>query len=122
MRLIDADALKERYENTTDCALVCIDEAPTIIVEEKDDHNEYYKLCPYCEGAYVSVNAKYCYNCGSELDWEWNKQKKSYTINELMAKIHNKYKLGERFTDYDNYVLQWLQELSKGEDNEEVHY
>lgn len=60
MRLIDADALKERYENTTDCALVCIDEAPTVEAEPII-HAHWVKISN-ADGLYYC-----CSNCGEDL-------------------------------------------------------
>jgi len=76
MRLIDADALKERYENTTDCALVCIEEAPTIEIDYKP-HTAGWLVhgqepfvtwkCSNC-GAIYDETYDYCPDCGSLME------------------------------------------------------
>ena len=83
MRLVDADALREHYLNTTDCALVCIDEAPTIdAVEQKhghwikldeDDYGDTYK-CSNCNTCFYGVVdpddslCNFCLTCGAKMD------------------------------------------------------
>jgi hypothetical protein len=75
MRLIDADALKERYENTTDCALVCIEEAPTIdaqpIIHGCWNEKECGLLyeCSQCKHL-VEIPQPYCSNCGANMQSE----------------------------------------------------
>ena len=76
MRLIDADALKERYENTTDCALVCIEEALTIdaksVIHACWIEKHYARCCSNCgkehRGAVVNFPADYCSYCGAKMD------------------------------------------------------
>lgn len=72
-RLIDADLLKETYLKTTDCALKCIDEAPTV-EERKHGHWKYwcgrFRKCSACGYEYLDlVECKnYCGNCGAIME------------------------------------------------------
>ena len=78
MRPIDADALKERYENTTDCALVCIDEAPTLDVRpnihahwiEKEQCKGFHTYCCSKCGHGEIDTTNFCSNCGAVMDSE----------------------------------------------------
>lgn len=96
MRLIDADALKERFRNTTTnginleidkFAIKCIDDAPTIKIERKGEwvfepelsnkHIEPFFSCSECKymawGIFEKTN--YCPNCGSDMRGSTNDEK-----------------------------------------------
>ena len=81
MRLIDADALMEKYQKTTVWdSWVEINSAPTIDPESLREHGKWIGCCEcsvchnevWCDGYYWETPSDftYCPNCGAKMDLE----------------------------------------------------